>query len=337
MNLNLNGKTILFIGPETFNYEKEIVSELKHLGAQVVYRSDKPGTSFILKVLLRLFPRILWRYSDKIFKQWLAASGPANCDIVWIIKGEGLSPKFIGILRQKYVNAHFVYYLWDSINNVRDAATKFSKFDRVYSFDPQDCQRYKALTYRPLFFLERYRSSMSRGGNGCFFIGTLNGDRPTVIKRLLRILPEGIEFNYWLFIRNRVELIIRRVFDFSLRALDRSRLLDVPMPSSVVGENFQRSAAIVDIEHPNQVGLTMRTFEVLASGKKLITTNKNIISHDFYDPSRICVIDRDNPNIDPAFFDSTMEPLSASFYDKYSLNGWVSDILGCACVKQGDK
>lgn len=337
MSLNLNGKNILFIGPETFNYEKEIVSELKCLGAHVAYRNDKPGASFLLKVILRLFPRMLWRYSDKIFTQWLVTSGPVNCDIVWIIKGEGLSPNFMNILRRKYSNAHFVYYLWDSINNVRDAALKFSKFDRVYSFDPHDCQRYKALTYRPLFFLDRYRSSASIGGNGCFFIGTMNGDRPAVIERLIRIFPKGVELNYWLFIRNRVELFVRWVFDRSLRELDRSRLLDVPMPSSVVSENFQRSAAIIDIEHPNQVGLTMRTFEVLASGKKLITTNKNIISHDFFDPSRICVIDRDSPNIDPVFFDSPMVPLSASFYDKYSLRGWVSDILECVCVKRGDQ
>ena len=337
MSYNLGGKKILFIGPETFNYEKEIVSELERLGAKVVYRSDKPGTSFFLKVFLRLFPRLLWRYSDKIFKQWLVTSGPRDCDIVWIIKGEGLSPNFIELLRKKYINAHFVFYLWDSISNVRDAALKFSMFDHVYSFDPHDCQRYKELTYRPLFFLDRYRSCSPVGGHGCFFIGTMNGDRPAVISRLIRAVPERIEFNYWLFIRNRFELFIRRIFDSSLRRLDKSRLLDVPMSSNVVSQNFQRSAAIIDIEHPNQVGLTMRTFEVLASGKKLITTNRNIVPHDFYDPSRICVIDRDNPKIAPAFFTSPMVPLPAAFYDKYSLNGWIMDILECAVVNQGDQ
>ena len=335
MSLCLNGKKILFIGPETFNYEKEIVSELERLGAQVVYRSDKPGSSLILKVLLRIFPRLLWRYSDRIFTQWLATSGPVDCDIVWVIKGEGVSPNFVDLLRKKYINAHFVFYLWDSINNVRDAALKFSRFDRVYSFDPQDCKLHKELVYRPLFFLERYRSGASADGHGCFFIGTLNGDRPAVIARLIPAFPSRIAFNYWLFVRNRIELLVRQIVDPALRLLDKSRLLDVPMPSSVVSQNFQRSAAIIDIEHPNQIGLTMRTFEVLASGKKLITTNKNIVAHDFYDPSRICVINRNNPEIDPAFFDSQMIPLSSTFYDKYSLNGWIMEILECVHLKHG--
>ncbi len=49
MKSNLTGKKILFIGPETFNYEKEIVREMEKLGAEVVFRSDKPSNSFIFK------------------------------------------------------------------------------------------------------------------------------------------------------------------------------------------------------------------------------------------------------------------------------------------------
>jgi len=327
MNSKLTGKNILFIGPETFNYEKEIVGEMESLGAQVVYRSDKPGNAFLLKAILRLFPRILWGYSDHVFKQWLSLYGPPDCDVVLVIKGEGLSPKFIDFLKKKYANAKFIFYLWDSISNVRNVKLKLSKFDHLYSFDPRDCERDRRLKYRPLFFLERYRSSEKNHGSGCFFIGTLNGDRPAVIARLIRSLPKNIEFNYWLFVRNKIELFFRRFFDSSLRRLDQTRLLNSPMLSAVVSQNFQHSAAIVDIEHPNQVGLTMRTFEVLASGKKLITTNKNIFHHDFYHPSRICIIDRSNPRLDPDFFDYEAVPLPDSFYSKYSLQGWLLELL----------
>ena len=52
--------------------------------------------------------------------------------------------------------------------------------------------------------------------------------------------------------------------------------------------NMKDCHAVLDIEHPKQVGLTMRTFEVLASGRKLITTNRSIINHEFYDPLRMC-------------------------------------------------
>jgi hypothetical protein len=332
MSLELNGKSVLFIGPETFNYEKEIVAELKQLGAQVVYRSDKPGKAFLLKVLLRLFPRALWQYSDHIFSRWLAENGPIHCDVVFIIKGEGLSPSFIRLLKDRYKKAAFVYYLWDSVRNVRGAELKFASFDHLFSFDPEDCRKYKGFRYRPLFFLERYRATQSSAGQACFFIGTLNGDRPAVVSRLIPALSNKTSFDYWLFVRSGFELFLRRIFDSSLKKIDPSRLLRVPMSSNVIRQHFQSSAAIVDIEHPNQRGLTMRTFEVLASGKKLLTTNKNISSHDFYHPSRIGVIDRNKPQLDKDFLEMPAAAMPAWFYTKYSIRGWLLEILECVAA-----
>jgi hypothetical protein len=326
---SLSGKSILFFGPETFNYEKEIVSGLESNGASVIFRSDKPGGSFFLKVLLRLFPRLLWGYADRILGRWLSANGPAHCDVVLVIKGEGLSPKFLDLLKSKYPDATLILYLWDSVKNVRNVESKLSRFDCLFSFDKGDCLEYPAFKYRPLFFLERYLASIPTAGSGCFFIGTMNGDRPAVISRLVHSLPKDIKFDYWLFVRSNIELFVRRIFDSALKGLDPSRLLRKPMSAQVVSQHFSESAAVVDIEHPNQLGLTMRTFEVLASGKKLITTNKSIASHDFYDASRICIVSRNKPQIDTAFIESPAAPLPDSFYRKYSLQGWLAEIMAC--------
>lgn len=334
MSLDLSGKKVLFIGPQTFGYEKEIVGALERVGATVSYRSDKPGDTFLLKVILRLFPKVLWAYSDRVFSRWVEDYAPVDCDVVFIIKGEGLSPVFLDKLRAKYKRAKFVFYLWDSIKNVRDVERKFSKFDHLYSFDPDDCRQNPDLKYRPLFFLDKYWAAEPSSGKGCFFIGTLNGDRPAVISRLLRVLPPSVRLNYLLFVRNRIELVIRRFFDSSLRQLAKSRLLKKPMSSESINANFKESAVIVDIEHPEQVGLTMRTFEVLASGKKLITTNKSISSHEFFHPSRITVIDREWPQIDINFINASMEPLPVEFYKKYSLQGWLEEVLECSSAEE---
>jgi hypothetical protein len=331
----LRGKQILFFGPSTFNYEKEIVAELEKAGAQVTYRSDKPGNSFLLKALLRLFPKILWRYADFVFRRWLSENGPSTCDVVLVVKGEGLSPKFLDILRVKYKDAKFILYLWDSVRNVRKVELKLIKFDALYSFDAGDCKKHSLLKYRPLFFLERYLDKNPSIGRECFFIGTLNGDRPAVIERLLHALPPHT-FDYWLFVRGSIELGIRRIFDRSLKGLDHARFLRQPMSSLEISQHFKACAAIVDIEHPNQVGLTMRTFEVLASGKKLITTNKSILNHDFYDASRICVVDRNNPQIEASFIETKVAQLPNSFYEKYSLKGWLSEVLECIAPIDGN-
>lgn len=329
MSFDLTGKTVLFFGPETFGYEIEIVKELERLGGRVTFRSDKPGKSFLLKALIRLSPRLLWKYSDRIFRKWLGTHAPTRCDVVLVIKGEGLSPRFIDELRHRYSGACFIFYLWDSIKNVKHSEQKLNKFDHAFSFDAQDCRQYPALKYRPLFFLDRFLPQSDQAGDGCFFIGTLNGDRPAVISRVLRALPSGTAFNYWLFVRSNIELLLRRIFDQSMASLESDRLLKIPMPSAIVSQNFQASAVILDIEHPNQFGLTMRTFEVLASGKKLITTNESIASHDFYSPDRICIIDRESPNIPASFFERKADALPQAFFERNSLRGWMSELLVC--------
>jgi hypothetical protein len=85
--------------------------------------------------------------------------------------------------------------------------------------------------------------------------------------------------------------------------------------------------AVLDIHHPGQSGLTMRTFEVLASGKKLITTNENVRNHDFYDPTLISIIDRNNPIINLNFLELESKVISQSFFSMYSCKGWLTEIF----------
>jgi len=326
----LRDKNIVFIGPKTFNYEREICSAIQGMGARVFFASDKPWESTLMKAAVRLCPKLLWSAADKHYQSWLDSAVPKDVDVVLVIKGEGLSPRMLSNLRARYPGARFVLYLWDSIANVKYAEEKLMAFDSKYSFDPDDCRRHADFKYRPLFFLDSYRKTGSQKiGKGCFFLGTLNGDRPAVLVRLLGELQSATTFDYWLFVRSSMEKIVRMIFDPAVRRLDRSRFLQLPMSSSEAASHIERCAAVVDIEHPNQSGLTMRTFEVLASGKKLITTNRNIKDHEFYDSARICVISRTEPIVPDGFLESIPMPLSEHFFQKYSLVGWLTEIMGC--------
>ena len=90
---------------------------------------------------------------------------------------------------------------------------------------------------------------------------------------------------------------------------------------------FLNSKIILDIEHPNQKGLTMRTFESLGAGKKLITTNATVKEMDFYNANNIVVIDRDHPAIPMSFFKENYVKVDASTYARYSLRSWVTEIF----------
>jgi hypothetical protein len=71
----------------------------------------------------------------------------------------------------------------------------------------------------------------------------------------------------------------------------------------------------------------MRTIETLISGKKLITTNKNIIDSNLYDRSRVDIISRSNPYLSNDFMDSEFLPLPEPLKYYYSCEGWISELL----------
>ena len=70
----------------------------------------------------------------------------------------------------------------------------------------------------------------------------------------------------------------------------------------------------------------MRTFEVLGSGRKLITTNKNIIKEPFYDEEYIYVLDPQKPLINKKFFDNDYKNIP-KVIDNYHIDNWVHNIF----------
>lgn len=331
---NFSEKKILFIGPKTFNYEIEIKNELETLGAEVTYFSDKPFKNIFLIALLRLTPNILWLISKKIFLNKIKFYNKNYFDVVFIIKGEGISPGLLEWLKESNENATFILYLWDSIKNVRLVEKKFQYFDRILSFDPVDCKNYPFIIYRPLFFINDYKNKYKNKGDGLFFLGTLNGDRRIVISKINNYIKNKVRFDYSLLVRSNIELYVYKIqkflsiiIGFTFHDIPLKNLIRTPMNVLEINSKISNCNAVLDIQHIKQSGLTMRTFEVLASGKKLITTNFNIYDHDFYDPTLIAVIDRSSPKIDLEFINSDSNKIEEKFYLKYSCSGWLKDIF----------
>lgn len=325
---SLSGKRIVFFGPRTFGYENAIIRELESLGAEVTFHGQLPSDHPWVKAVFRLFPILASKYAERYFIAWSERHCPPTCDYVLVIKGEGLSPDFLLHLKKRYPTARFILHLWDSLSNCPHIREKFRCFDSFSSFDPDDCRINPQFKYRPLFYMDKYLvHDRVDAGEGIVFVGTLNGDRHRVINRLEQALQPPYGIKYFLFVRSRLELALRKLIDSSVRQINALHFIYKPLSAASISQLFGGCAAVLDIEHFNQTGLTMRTFEVIASGKKLITTNKKIAEHDFYDPARICVIDRSAPVIPEGFFEKQTPALSGDFIARYSLRGWIMDIL----------
>lgn len=320
----------LLISADFFGYPQEIIRALEARGRSVLWHGDRPATDTMTKALIRLSPRLIERksaaYFDRVFRE--AAQHDIR-DIV-VIKGEAMSVDTIARMRAMFPNARHTLYFWDSYRNMpKGSAAKVDLFDRAFSFDLDDTQADPRLTYRPLFYIEKYADV---GGVDqdidLLFIGTAHSDRVTVLDRIARAVPAGYTFRKVLYARSPLLHRIQKVASAAYRRTDERNFIFTPMPKAEVQALIARARIVIDIERSVQTGFTMRTIEMLGAARKLITTNPSITKADFFDPRNQHHVDRDAPRIDPAFLEAPWRPQDEGLLRRYSLSGWIDDVFG---------
>lgn len=326
----MKDKRILMFGPDFFGYREKIAQELVSMGAQVDLYDERPSNSAFCKIMLRKNIKPYRPVVTKYYRQILSKNQNKQYDYVFVIKSEGIDEKIFAMLRQAFPKAEFILYLWDSVKNVPDGERKLSLYDRVLTFDHVDAEQYH-LPLRPLFCCKEY--SAAPGSRESYrydaaFIGTAHSIRPRVVRQVSKICEDqgGRMFSF-LFLPHKLVYVYNKLMNPAYRSIRRQDIHFEAMSAEQIRGVYDQSRCILDVEHSDQRGLTMRTIEMMGMGKKLITTNTGIQKYDFYHPNNICVIDRDAPQIPKDFWTSPYVPVSQSILQRYSLRAFVEDIF----------
>ena len=137
---------------------------------------------------------------------------------------------------------------------------------------------------------------------------------------------EGRNIYLYLFLPSKLVYFYNKLFNKAYRKVHISDIHFTSISADEVRRIYDTSRCILDVEHVSQRGLTIRTIEMIGMGKKLITTNTGSTQYDFYNPSNICVIDRDNPAIGD-FWDKPYQPIPDAVIARYSLESFVREIF----------
>lgn len=326
----LNGKKILYFSPLFFGYEKAIKSSLENqFGAQVDFYDERPSNDIWTKIFIRLnLKSFVQRKIDTYYNAILNRIKDIAYDYVFVVSPETLSFDELEQIKVLQPNATFILYMWDSFQN-KNSFNTIPLFDRIVTFDPNDAKNYN-LTFHPLFYVENYTSVTTHDLNKydiCCIL-TAHSDRYIVVNKIKEYIQKlSLKMFTFLYLNNKLMYWGRRLFlkkykygsinDFSFKPMSQNEIISI----------ISKSKAVLDINHPSQVGLTMRTFEALGAQKKLITTNKNITSYDFYNENNILIIDRDKPILNSEFFTTPYHHLEPSIYANYSLKNWIHFIF----------
>ena len=328
---SIKGKKILFFAPAFFNYEKMIADKMREMGAEVDMYDVRSVSSAFHRALLKIHPAIFHAHSKRYYQSIIEQNRGKNYDYILIIKCD-MTP--IGILKQfrrEFPGAKICLYLYDSIKNIPRIRAKFPYFDALHSFDSKDCKRIPELKLRPLFFADEFRTRQCGKPDYQYdisFLGTIHSDRFKLVRQIQELAAKHDLKCYWfLYLQSHFMYRIYKVLKKEFKGVPESTFAFDKMSASAIAEIVEKSRIILDIQHPKQTGLTMRTIEMIGMNKKIITTNPAVREYDFYNPNNIAVVDRNDIRIDLEFLKSDYCPIPDDIYEKYSLRSWVLDVL----------
>jgi hypothetical protein len=279
---------ILIVGPQFFSYLSSISQEINRRGVPCSTYNELHSESIFSKIGYRLGLYFLYRSKIQSHRSKIYSYIDKNriTDVLFI-SPEIIDSEFLSEIKKK---AKVHLYMWDGFENKKNALSVLNLFDSKASFDMYDSKK-NDMNYIPLFAEEAYSGADLEKKYDLCFCGTIHSDRPKWIKEFQNFAKEnnlktGLFLYYYSPMLLFVRLLINRCcFDLFSKASYSS------FSKEEIANLFKSSRAVIDITHPNQNGLTSRTFEALRSGSKLITNNRNckMLEDEYH--SRIFILD----------------------------------------------
>ena len=310
------GNKIILIAPVYFNYHKLIIENLELKGYVVDFLEDK--NSGFLYTFSSRFNFLLKKYLDRYQNEVLSKLKNGNYDLMIVIGGKTLDAEF-----WKYVNNNFsfkkILYQWDSYKNF-DYRAMIPFFDVVKTFDSLDA-KVLDIPYLPLFY-NKEKSLNVVEDIDLLFIGIWHSDRISILEKIAEYANKNnLKYCFKVYYPRYMYFYLVYIKRF----LPPSKLfIFKTIPFDLMTDYYKRAKCIVDINHPHQSGLTMRTIETIGGGKKLITTNSFIKREPFYNDKMIQVIDRKEIVLDDRFFETKLE---YEHIEKLEISNWLDELL----------
>ena len=320
------GKIVLF-APKYFGYEDVIRDRLSYYGYDVklIYENmDK--VSHYYKFIKSRFPHLMNNAVNKLFQKEIEKLDSA-VNYVIVIRGEYIDVNTIKIMKNKFRSGcTYILYQWDGVENNPNCLEIEKEFDKVLSFDVNDC-RIRGWKYRPLFFIDEYIDKRERDID-LLYICSLHSDRVRILNELKHICKVN-HFSYKAVLYEKRYIFLKRKYiDKKTEYIyaDDSDITFKPLSIMQTYKLYGRAKVVVDYTHPGQTGFTMRTIECIGNGCKMITNNQFIKQADFYNGNNIIMYD--DSLFVPKDFVSDKYITDTNTTKRYSLDSFLEDILG---------
>jgi hypothetical protein len=236
-------------------------------------------------------------------------------DAILVIKGDDLSIETIKKIKNS--THKLIAFLNDSMSRYPRMRKIHSQFDKVYSFERQDVQKYNFEFITNYIYFDYKNVPSEALEYGVFNISSLDKRSETIPHFASYFKAHNIAYKLIAFSKTHHE-----EFD-ALQIEQTTKTYDL----NAVFKFVLKSRFLLDLQRPKQFGLSFRVLEALALNKKLITTNIDLKNYDFYNPNNIAIVDADHIRIDSEFFKTPYEAIDEVIIRNYHISTWVETVF----------
>lgn len=323
----LKDKKVLMFAPKFFGYENDIKEEMERQGGEVHLYDERGNPSTFEKIIIRKFPKILKNKIYKYYESIVENERNFYPEYIFFLSPETATIDCIKLLKHQFPRSTFILYMYDSIDN-KNAKNIYKFFDKCFSFDQNDCEKF-GFIFRPLFYVKSFEGTQNSIYKYDFcFIGSIHSDRAKILYELKKQFDKNhFSYFYYLYIPGKLMLFLRTLLSKYVRKLKKQYIFTEAISKNEIAKISDSSKVIIDINHPKQIGLTIRTIEMLGLKKKILTTNKNITNYDFYKPENQIVISRTNICVPKEEITGKYESVEENIYKRYCIQEWIKEIF----------
>ena len=272
-------------------------------------------SSKVLNIIYKILKKLKLKQTRYFYDDWYK-----NLDkyekIIILISALQDDYNIIENIRKKDKNKKIFIYAWDSVEFIRNFKEILNIANKnkinIYSFDYDDCKKY-SFKFNTIMYDKRLKLSVVDNKKyDVLFVGMLK-ERIKEILNIYRLFEKtNILVNFVVVSKdNRIKKL---PFETTDKYIEYSNYLQM----------LSDSKAVLDINNPNQHGLSLRIMEALFLDKKLITTNKEILNTKFYNSNNILYLTPKTTTKElQEFMNKKFVPYSQEIKDYYSVESWV--------------
>lgn len=224
--------------------------------------------------------KLLW---NKFYYNEKNEDNKKLCFVFFISSLRKENKSFFKYLKAQYPDSKLVIYFEDIIssrtkdgNNLLQLDFIGKYFDLALTYDKGDSERYGFLYYPTPYSVMEINDNPTIKQSDLFFCGAAKQRYETIVNTLNKSIENGVNCDF----------IVARAEKYKKAA--GISYVSYMLPYSVYLEHMKKTNCLLEIIQEGSSGFTLRVWESLVYGKKLLTNNKNIINAPFYNENQFC-------------------------------------------------